>query len=849
MPVPQRLAGQPVAGRRHRMRRATALTATLLCLAHGAPAAAQSGADRTRTGTGPLDRPAQLAQAGEATRLSIAAQDLNGALLAFAEATGLQLFYEVDKLRGLEADGLQGRYTPDRALEQLLAGTGLTYSFSGDGEVRIAQADGDADGGDGPAQLGPITVEAESEDPYGPADGYKADRSATATRLDLALENTPVPVQVVPRDVLDDTEATRVEDALELSAGVQKTNSFGNQSDGFLLRGFDATFAEDGVASGGAGASVTGQRDSATVERVEVLRGPAAALYGEGSPGGIVNVISKRPQPDRFFEFDSSVSTFERYRQTFDGNLSFGSDAQLQTRLSGAGEYFDSYRDHVEGYRTVLAPAVTFAPTDALEVRFRSEYLRNEQPFDRGIPIDDDGDPLAGSEDYFGDPDDGDNVNENGRTQLEAAYEFADGWTARVSGGWTYNSLEGRSTEPRAIAPFSLPPAVLGQPVVEGDTIFRVTRDRDQETNILTGRTELSGSFTTGPIEHETLVSFEARRINDDRDFTQTSLFGQPDLVSISDPVIDTPDQTPTQISNFEDEVDNYALLASDRLTLWEDLDILAGGRFDIVEQTQTAETNTGVTVTDVDERAFSPTLGAVYSPVSWGSVFARYAESFEVNTLSDASGRPLEPREGESIEGGIRVNVPKTDLRATLTLFDIDLENVPEGDPLTPTAVATSQESRGVELTLQGEVTDGLSLIGSYTYTDAEITDLPGGPDGVTPQGVPEHAASLFASYAFQDSRLKGLKLRGGVTYVGERPNSVQTTTNTPFGAVMIGGKELDPYVRFDVGAAYAISDWLDASVRIENLFDTDYQRPGVPGFALPEPPRTFSASLSLKF
>jgi len=699
-------------------------------------------------------------------------------------------------------------------------------------------------------ELAPVEVEAARPSPFGPTPGYAPERSATATRLNLSVEETPATLQVVPRQIIEDSGATRVEDALDFTAGVQRDNSFGNTTDGFRLRGFDATFAEDGVVSGGAVANISGKRDSATVERVEVLRGPAAALYGPGSPGGVVNVVTKRPQARTFARTESTLSSFERYRQSFDGNTDFGTDGQVMARLSGSLEKFDSFRDEVEGDRQVIAPAVTVRPTDDLRLRYRGEFSRDARPFDRGVPVAG-SDVLADEDTFFGDPDTGNFTNQIARNQVEAELDLNDAWTARVFGGLTFKSLEGVARSPVALAPFSLPPQVLGVPIVENETIFRESRDRDFTTQLWTGRAELEGRFDTGPVAHETLVSFEGRVVHDDRNLSRSDVFGQPDLISVSQPASPFPAPTPSVRFDTRDDVTNFGIIAFDKITPWAPLTILGGGRLDIVDQEQTVQTNAGVSETNLDETEFSPSVGAVFSPVPWGSLFVRYAQSFEVNTATGPDGSPIAPQEGESIEGGVRFNLNEDAFHATVTVFDIDLENVPFSDVTTGLSRGASQSSKGVELSLQGAVTERLSVIANYTYTDAEVSDLPGFERDFDAPGVAEHAANAFANYSFDSGELDGLSLRGGVVFNGDRLNALPQIVQTPQGLppAEIGGADLDSFVRFDLGAGYRVNDWLQASFRVENLFDTAYERPGTPNFALPESPRTFSGRLSLNF
>jgi iron complex outermembrane receptor protein len=711
----------------------------------------------------------------------------------------------------------------------------------------------DVDGGEGNDALavGEIRVEGEAQSPFDPVGGYSAERSATATRMDIPIDETPAPVQVVPKEILEDSGADRVDDALDFTAGTQKTNTFGGKQEGILLRGFRATFAENGVAGGGGSTVESGVRDSATVERVEVLRGPASALYGQSAPGGIVNVVTKRPQPETFLEAESAASTFDRLRQTFDANTAFGADNRWQVRLNGALEVSDSFRDQVDSNRQVVAPALTFEANDDVRVHYRGEYQRDAGEFDRGVPVNSDGDLLTDRETYLGDPDDGDTVTENLGSELEAEVDVAPDWTVRVLGGWDRSRLDGDQTEPRLLAPFNLPPSQLGVPVTANETLFRIRRERDQESTFWTGRADITGEFTTGTLAHQALVSFEARDIQRDSVIRQTDVLGQPDIVDITALQNDTAEQPPSQLSDVTNDITNYGLVAFDRIKPIEAVSLLAGGRLDFVDQTQHSTDNSGTTVTDVNETAFSPTIGAVVRPVQWGSIFGRYSQSFQVNTETDQNNEALPPQEGESIEGGVRVNLRDGALRGTLTVFNIELENEPQAaGPNTTFSVPATRTSTGVEVSLQGAITDHLSVIANYTYTDAELSDVPGPRDGERPQGVPEHAANLFANYDIEGGRFDGVSLNGGAIFNGDRLNAnTQTVSAGPLPNFNVGGNELDSYLRFDVGASYAIQSWLAAGVKVENLTDADYERPSIAGFAMPEPGRTFSGRVQLRF
>ena len=256
-----------------------------------------------------------------------------------------------------------------------------------------------------------------------------------------------------------------------------------------------------------------------------------------------------------------------------------------------------------------------------------------------------------------------------------------------------------------------------------------------------------------------------------------------------------------------------------------------------------------------MSEIAFSSTVGASYSLNEQISAFARYSESFTVNTLQDINGDLLDPQEGTNIEAGLRFNLLGEHLSASTSYFHLEQDNRPASDPF---GVGNFESgilvSQGFDFTLQGKITDNLSLIFNYTYNDTEITETTNASTvGSRESGIPLHQASLFANYAFNGGDLDGLSLTAGLVFVGERLNSlpIVNVVTTPVGDLEIpaGGQELDSYIRFDAGARYKINDNATFSVKVENVFDINYERSTNQSSAVPEAPRTVFASLELTF
>ncbi|RLM30747.1 hypothetical protein BHG07_09245 [Brenneria salicis ATCC 15712 = DSM 30166] len=240
---------------------------------------------------------------GELKTVNIAPQSLQNALLLFSQQTGTQTSADAAIMQGQSSPGVAGTMTPQAAVERLLAGTGLRYQFISPATVLIVRADSD-----NVTTSDIVTVTAVAETATSPVNGYRATRSATGTKTDTALRDIPQSIQVVPRDVITDRQTTSLSEALQNVSGVQQSGTSGNRAETFMVRDFSSpSYAIDGVMLNPVGDRPETFLDLANVERIEVLKGPASALYGRGQPGGLINIVTR--QPSYTFGGDASLQT------------------------------------------------------------------------------------------------------------------------------------------------------------------------------------------------------------------------------------------------------------------------------------------------------------------------------------------------------------------------------------------------------------------------------------------------------------------------------------------------------------------------------------------------------------
>ncbi|MBK1699143.1 TonB-dependent siderophore receptor [Rhodovibrio salinarum] len=761
---------------------------SLLALA-AIPASADEGAQPVReTAQGS----AQLAQAAEAQRFDIPAGDLQTALLAFSQAVDLQLLYPAEMTAERQTQGVQGSYTPEEALSRLLAGTGLQYRFSDANTVTLTKP-GTQDGA-GPLQLGPITVEGATESAYGPVDGYKASRSATATRTDTPLIDVPQAIQVVPREVIEDQKANSLADVAKNVSNVQAGGTFGNRAEVLRIRGFEQfAFTSDGMTSN----PFFGDEiflDLANVERVEVLKGPASVLYGQGGPGGLVNLVTKKPLDEPRYAADVTVGSYEFVRPTVDVSTPLNASKSLKFRVNGAYQRSDSFRDYfIDSERVFVAPIGTWDISPDTRLTLSAQYAEQENQFDRGLTAVGDRVADVPHSRYFGERF---SKYEADQTRLRylLEHEFNDSWKVRNSARFVTGNASRFSADNRGLQ-------------ADNRTLDRRTFRQHDDIRELRLQNDVIGAFETGLLEHEVLIGVEAARAEREVEYAIASLAP----IDIFDPVYGAQPGTFGSSTTTDNRINNVGLYLQDQVSIGDHWQVLAGGRFDYAD---IRSKRNGAVTSDQTEREFSPRLGLVYKPVDRVSLYASYSQSFQPEIGSTYAGSPFEPETGEQYEVGVKTEFFDRRVSTTLAAFQLTRENVLTADPDNPgfSVQTGEQRSRGVELDITGEILPGWKVIASGAYIDAEVTEDNTIEVGNRLANVPEISGSLWSTYEFQRGSLKGFGFGGGLFAVGARKGDLENTF------------DVDGYVRTDATVFYNYSENIQTSLNIQNLFDVEY-------------------------
>ncbi|OPA97742.1 TonB-dependent receptor [Pseudomonas fluorescens] len=667
-------------------------------------------------------------------------------------------------------------------------------------------------------ELDTISVTSDAyESATGPVNGYRATRSASATKTDTALRDIPQSISVIPATVLKDLGSTHVERALEFAGGVSKQNNFGGLTlYEYSVRGFTTSeFYQDGFS---ANRGYPSTPDVANIERIEVLKGPAASLYGRGDPGGTVNIVTKKPQPQAFTTLQTSAGSWDRYRTALDVNTPLDAEGNVLSRVNLAVEDNHSFRDHVQSKRVFVAPSFSWQLDPDTHLLVESEFVRHSSTFDRGI-VDA---PGVSRSTFLGEPNDGDIDNHNNRIQATLEHHLNDAWKLRLASHYKQGSLWGDASENRALN-------------ADDHTLNRRYRERSTGWHDSITQLELRGLFDIGSWQHELLVGTE---YEDYRKKERVTAIAGSYPIDLYNPVYGQPKPNGARSgTDFFEQTKSHALNLQDQIVFTERLRGMVGVRLEHFEQSTDDFTRNHAKSRQTHD-ALTQRAGLLYQLTPEIGVFANASTSFKPNSGLDATGNTFKPEEGVGYEVGIKSELFDDRLSTTLAAFHIEKENVLALDPATNTNRAMGKaRSQGVDLQLTGQLTDAVRVIGAFAYIDAEVTKGDKTiPTGSRILGVAKRSGSLLGVYEFQDGALRGSDLGAAFTYVGDRSGEAG------------GSFELPAYHTVDLLAHYKATENVTVGLNLNNLFNEKYYERSYSNYWVnPGEPRNFTVSLTL--
>lgn len=650
--------------------------------------------------------------------------------------------------------------------------------------------------------------------------GY-APAATAAIKIPAELRDIPQTVDVVPEEILRDQRALSIQDALKNVPGVGLSHGDG-QRDQVTIRGFSAIsdqfvdgFRDDALYF----------RDLSNVERIEVIKGPAAVLYGRGSSGGLINRVTRKPG-ENVSALTLTAGSWETKRGEFDFGQVFD-DGKVALRLTGALERSGSFRQYQFLDREAIAPSLLLRPGPQTEILFQADYLRDKRITDFGIPAYQ-GRPVdVAPGTYYGAANARDADTSRSKVSSQAisiVHHFSDDLTLR-NGFRRYNyDLDRRNTLTGAVLPVSdTRPRPLAS--LNRSNFFR---NEDGWSNQL----ELTHSFATGGIRHTVLYGFEIGRQTKRQLLYSRNGFATVDLFAPVLPVVPV-DLGGNPATDNEGRFRNEGLYAQDLIDFGSGIKALVGIRHDWFQQ----RTIQHLALPNLERKdsEWSPRAGLVFQPDATQSYYASWSRSFQPSGEGFAlavNNAGIEPERTSNKEVGAKYTFLGGRLNTTVSLFELERTGIKSAVPGTATLIPIgTQRTRGVELSANLDLASGWRAVAGYSYLDARVIRSIAIDDGQPVQGkratiTPRHSANLFVTKTFEDRYGLGL----GGNYVGDRFANPGNTVTLP------------AYVTVDALAWVRLGN-ARLQVNAYNLFDRRYIVSGhgtSPNLNLPGAPRT---------
>ncbi|QGW78066.1 TonB-dependent siderophore receptor [Pseudomonas alkylphenolica] len=661
---------------------------------------------------------------------------------------------------------------------------------------------------------------------------YKASESKTALKIDAPLRDIPQTVNVVPQSVIKDQGAQSMEDVLKNVPGIGLSNGDG-QRDQVTIRGFSAIgdMYVDGLRD-----DALYYRDLSNVERVEVVKGPAAVLYGRGSSGGLINSVSKKPNFSPVQEVGVSFDSEGKRRTQFDAGWADQQQGDKAFRITGALEDSDTFRD--DGYidRKAIAPTAYFKLSDDLDLTVGATYLYDKRLIDFGIPALGDRPVDVDRDKRFGaaDPDDDYARSEVFSFTAGVDYRLNDDFTLSNTSRYYHYDLDRNNT----LADSSPTRFVTGS---NGELLVKLNRGNVQRTEDgWFNQTELKHQAQLAGMNHNLLYGVElGRQVKDQSVFSQNNVAQVP---VFRDGLVDVPFQANKQTAKGTTTQDTAGFYVQDLIELAPQWKALVGVRYDVFDQEYDDDLK-GAELSRTDT-TWSPRVGLVYQPDQiqsyYVSVSRSYQPSSEVFALSTGN-QGLEPEETTNYEVGAKWDLLDSRLAVTAALFRLERTNMKTTDPANPANLVLAGEQRtdGFEATVSGQLTDKWQVYGGFAFLDAEITKSNSKTNGVpnegqTPTLTPRTSANLWLVRSLSETWRVGM----GANYVDERYTSLDNVVVMP------------SYTTVDAALLYNQPKW-DAALRLRNVFDRDYYASahGSVDLITPGAPRTLELSTNYRF
>nr|WP_288256620.1 TonB-dependent siderophore receptor [uncultured Pseudomonas sp.] len=777
---------------------------------------------------------------------------LAATLNQIASQAGVTLSIDPALTEGKNSAPVSGDYEAIEALNQALRGTGLQLQGGNGGAYSLAPA------AEAAMALPDVTVTASeqtAETAWGPTRGYLANRTATGTKTDTPLLETPRSISVATREQMQDRKVQNLDDAVRYMPGVI-ASSYGSDSraDWMKIRGFEPIQMLDGLPLP-KGSYAMPKLETWNLERVAVLRGPASAVYGQTPPGGLVDAVSRRPQAESSHEVQVQVGNYNHKQISFDSTGKIDDEGRFLYRFSGTGRDSGTVIEHMDDQRFNLAPSLTWNIADDSKLTFLGQFNRDDTGgTSQFLPLQ--GTKLstpAGKVDYnknLGDPD----WEFYDKTFYALGYAFEH----RINDTWQFNQnlrYSKLELDNQIITAGGMHwPNGPHEAVSPDGTVQRGANIYDENISHFAVDNNLQADFSTGMVSHTLLLGLDYQRVNTDYRW----LYGSAPSSNIIRPIYgqDFSGVTYSAFQDYNQKRRNTGLYLQDQMSL-DNWRLTLGGRWDRLD-TDSVFHNANDLKDSRRDSQFSGNAALSYVFDSGFTPYISYAESFQaeaggtVNAFA-GTGETFRPSTGKQYEAGIKYQPPGSDMLLSAAIFDLTRRDIISTDSSGTTAPVGEVQVSGLELEATGNVTENFSLTASYTYTNSKMTKVGDPLDKNRPLPLtPEHQASIWADYDWSAGPLAGFGIGFGARFVGSTDNIsvgsvgfVRDTSDGHSSAYTV----YDAAVRYDLGQLDANLRGASVSLNANNLFDKEYLATCDGFYCYAGDPRRVTASLDYKW
>ena len=678
---------------------------------------------------------------------------------------------------------------------------------------------------------------APQESAWGPAATIAARQSATGTKTDTPIQKVPQSISVVTAEEMALHQPKSVKEALSYTPGVSVgTRGASNTYDHLIIRGFAAEGQSQNNYLNGLKLQGNFYNDAVIdpymLERAEIMRGPVSVLYGKSSPGGLLNMVSKRPTTEPLKEVQFKAGTDSLFQTGFDFSDSLDDDGVYSYRLTGLARSANAQQKGSEEQRYAIAPAFTWRPDDKTNFTFLS-YFQNEPEtgYYGWLPKEGTVEPLPNGKRLPTDFNEGAKNNTYSRNEKMIGYsfdhEFNDTFTVRQNLRFAQNKVSQKSVYGYGMCSDPLytkdQEALKASPCLSipqsqwGHTLTRQYVIDNEKLENFSVDTQLQSKFATGSVDHTLLTGVDFMRMRNDID----SWFGYAGSVAPSD--IYNLDRSDFDFGAHPNPSGPYRVLLKQKQTglyvqdqaQWDKVLVTLGGRYDWADQSSFNRDYGNKS--ERDDKEFTWRGGVNYLFDNGVTPYFSYSESFEPASQTDANGDLFAPSKGKQYEVGVKYVPEDRPIVVTGALYQLTKTNNLMADPNGSLFSVEGGEirARGVELEAKAALSASVNVVGSYTYTDAEYT-TDTTYKGNTPAQVPKHMASLWADYTFFDGPLSGLTLGTGGRYTG-------SSYGDPANSFKVGSYTVvDALVRYDLARVGMAGS--NVALHVNNLFDREY-------------------------